>query len=148
VVKAGKLTYVGADGTEQTLDWDNDAVGQYWQEVVFQQKKVKPGDRFHFLGYDLMLPGSFTVHVAVKESEKVDRLVPKKEGKTIKVVREPATLLRVETVPGKIMVNGTPVQLPIKTVWLDSKLTPVRELFQMPGLGTVTLYRTTKEAAL
>jgi hypothetical protein len=148
VVKAGKLTYAGADGTEQTLDWHNDAVGQYWQEVVFQQKKVKAGDRFHFLAYDLMLPGSFTVRVAVKESETVDRLVPKKEGKTIKIVREPATLLRVETVPDKIMVNGTPVQLPIKTVWLDAKLLPVRELFQMPGLGAVTLYRTTREAAL
>jgi transglutaminase-like putative cysteine protease len=148
VVKGGKLTYTGADESEQTLDWDDEAVGQYWQEVVFQKKKVKPGDRFHFLSYELMLPGALTIRVAVKESDKVDRLISKKEGKTIKIVREPTTLLRVETVPDKITVGGNPVQLPTKTIWLDSKLQPVREQFQMPGLGAITLYHTTREAAL
>jgi transglutaminase-like putative cysteine protease len=148
VVKGGKLTYTGADGSEQTLDWDDEVVGQYWQEVVFHKKNVKTGDKFKFLDYQLVLPGALTVQVAVKENEKVDRLLQKKEGKSIKIVREPVTLLRVETVPEKILVGGTPIQLPSATFWLDTKLTPVRQQITMPGLGAIVFYNTTKEAAL
>jgi transglutaminase-like putative cysteine protease len=148
VVKDGKLTYTAPDGTEQTLEWDDDAVGPYWQEMVFQKKNVKTGDKFKFLDYQLMLPGALTVQVAIKENDNVDRLFQKTEGKVTTIVREPVSLLRVEAVPDKFVVGGTPVQLPTKTVWLDAKFLPVREQFQMPGMGAITLYNTTKEAAL
>src|SRR5262249_12820671 len=36
---------------------------------------------------------------------------------------------------------------PAKRVWLDKKLVAVREQFDMPGLGPITFYNTTKEAA-
>jgi hypothetical protein len=148
VVKAGKLTYTAPDETQQTLDWNDDAIGQYRQEVIFEKKKVKTGDRFKFLSYELLLPGPLTIRVVVKDFEGVDRLAPKKEGKTIKIVREPAKLLRVETIPDKVVVGDREIQLPAKIVWLDGKFMPVREQFEMPGLGPITFYHTTKEAAL
>ncbi len=150
-VKAGKLiytTHTDEGETEQTLDWDDSAIGQYRQEVIFEKKKVKAGDRFKFLSYELLLPGALTIGVVVKDVEVVDRLVAKKSGKTIRIVREPAKLLRVETVPEKFMLRGTPVQLPSKIVWLDARLMSVREQFEMPGIGAITFYNTTKTAAL
>src|SRR5262249_46031933 len=52
-------------------------------------------------------------------------------------------LLRVEVTSDKIM----DVQLPPLTMWLDEERTPVRSEADMPGLGKLTLYRTTKALA-
>ena len=148
-VKDGKVTLGNsADNSERKLAWNDEVVGQYYQEMVYQKKKVKAGDRFKLLSYELLLPGVLTVRVTVKDVEAVDRLVRKKEGTGSKIVREPVRLLRVEAVPDKIMVGETPVQLPTKIVWLDANLAPVREQFEMPGLGAIVLYHTARTAAL
>jgi transglutaminase-like putative cysteine protease len=148
-VKGDKLVLTNSgDDTEVVLPWDDKAIGFYAQQILFQKKKVKSGDRFSFVAYELQLPGVMTQQCIVKDQEKTDRLVQKKDGKTVKVVRDPATLQRVETVPDKIEVNGIPIQLPSVTYWLDSKLMPVRQQSEIPGLGAITLYNTTKEAAL
>jgi hypothetical protein len=148
VVKGDKLIFTGGDGTEQTLPWNDKAIGYYRQDTIFQKEKVKPGDRLEMVGYELVLPGAITVRLTVKEREAVDQLTAKKDSKGVKVLREPATLLRVDLVPDKIEVGDTTVQLPGATVWLDAKLTPVRQQFEMPGLGPITVYNTTKAAAL
>src|SRR5207249_4331295 len=57
------------------------------------------------------------------------------------------SLLRVDAVPDKIDVPGKSVQLPSITHWLDADLLPARTQFDMPPLGKVTLYRTTREIA-
>jgi hypothetical protein len=137
-----------ADDSVRKLPWDGTALGLYAQELFFQKKKVKPGDKLHFVSYELLLPGPITVRSIVKDVEATDQLVGKTEGKLLKIVREPARLLRVDTLPDKIEVGGTTIQLPGKTVWLDAKRMPVREQFDMPGLGAITMYTTTKEAAL
>jgi transglutaminase-like putative cysteine protease len=163
VVKGGKLALAAGDD-EVLLPFSDKVVGYYHQETVFQKRKVKPGDRFEVVSYELLLPSALTLRLAVKDREKVDRLVPKKGGprgagggdrrehtpaeRTSKVIREPAALLRVEMVPDKIEVGDTPVQLPTTILWLDGTLTPVRQQFEMPGLGAIVLYTTTKAAAL
>jgi transglutaminase-like putative cysteine protease len=53
----------------------------------------------------------------------------------------------VEAVPDKVEVNGNAVQLPRMVSWLDDKMDPVRSEMEMPGLGTITLYRTSKAVA-
>ncbi|MFO0842978.1 MAG: transglutaminase-like domain-containing protein [Gemmataceae bacterium] len=143
---------VSLDGKEQgvrKLPFPADALGLYAQEAVFARKKVKPGDKLAVTSFEIALNGPLTIRAVVKDKEKVDQLAARKdkEGKLV-VGREPAVLLRVETTPDKVNVGGTEVQLPAKTVWLDEKLLPAREQFEMPGLGMVTLYNTTKEAAL
>ena len=96
----------------------------------------------------MLLPGTLTIQSTVKDIESVDRLETKVvDGKT-KVVRTPTKLLRVDAVPDAIKVGGTEVFLPTKAIWLDAKMMPAREQFDMPGLGTLTMYTTTKDAAL
>ncbi len=148
-VDGGNLLLRAGEDEARRAPWDDRSVGLYAQETVFQKQKVKPGDKLAVVSYEIMLPGPMTIRAVVKDKEKVDQLVTKKDadGKPV-ISRSPASLLRVETTPDPINVGGTEVRLPSKTVWLDGRLLPVREQFEMPGLGTVTLYTTTKEAAL
>lgn len=131
------------------LPYDAASVGLYAQEVFFRAKKVKPGDKLSVVSYEILLGGPITIRAEVKDKEKVDRLEAKKtkDGK-VEIVREPVTLLRVESTPDPVTVGGQKIQLPARTVWLDGTLMPARELFEMPGIGAIVVYTTTKEAAL
>ncbi len=131
------------------LPFPEECLGLYAQETIFQRKKSKPSDKLSLTSFELAFMGPLTIRAEVKDKEKVDQLLMKKdkEGKLL-ISREPAVLLRVETTPDAVLVGETRVQLPSKTIWLDSKMMPVREQFEMPGLGVVTLYKTTREAAL
>jgi hypothetical protein len=148
-VEGGKLVVrSSAGGAPARLPWDADAVGLYHQDRLFQLRKVKPGDRFSFVGYELALRAPLTVRVAVKDFETTDVLVTRKDGKgQLQVTRQPARLLRVEVRPDKVEVGGTAVQLPAQVTWLDDELMPVRQQSELPGLGKVTFYQTTREAA-
>jgi transglutaminase-like putative cysteine protease len=149
VVKGGKLALTtNADDSESLVPWNDEAVGYYTQQTICAQKKIKPDDTFKMVAYELMLRGTMTFTCTAKKEEKTDRLVEKKEGKEIKVVREPATLLRVEMVPDKIPLGEREVQLPTNVIWLDAKRTVVRQQFEFFGIGQIIFYNTTKEAAL
>src|SRR5262249_2297261 len=56
-------------------------------------------------------------------------------------------LLRVEAVPDKVTVGGAAIQMPGMIAWLDGEREMVRSEMELPGLGKVTLYRTTKAIA-
>jgi hypothetical protein len=133
----------------QKVPFDTKSMGLYAQDVIFRHKKVKPGDKLTIVSYEVMLAGTITLRAVVKDKEKVDQLVAKKgaDGKVV-ITRAPATLLRIDTTPDPIKIGGNEVRMPMKSAWLDSTLMPVREQFEMPGLGLVTFYTTTKEAAL
>src|SRR5262249_57369501 len=78
-----------------------------------------------------------TVHAAVKDFEEVD------------VLGERRKLLRVETTSDKVKgPNGELVPLPKATFWLGEDLTRVCSSTEIPSLGTLKTYRTTKAAAL
>ena len=130
------------------MPWNDEAVGPYYQETVFQRRKVKAGDRFTMITYEPMILGILTLRVSVKGEEKVDRLVSRKKGEALEIVREPVRLVRADIVPDKIEIEGRQIPLPIKRFWLDARQLPVRDQFEQAGLGTVTFYNTTKKAAL
>jgi hypothetical protein len=147
-VKDGALLFRSSlDENVHKLPFDNNAVGMYRQDVVFQKRKAKAGDRFKVVSYELALPAVVTLQIHVKDAEAVDRLAEEKTDKGTEIVRVPVRMLRVDAVPEKIEVGDRQIQLPTKRVWLDAKLMPVREQFDLPGLGTITLYNTTKQAA-
>lgn len=146
-VENNKLV-VRQGGTSRALPWDDRAIGMYAQDVIFQKKKVKPGDKLTLVTYELLLPGLLTIDAEVKPAEKVDQLVVKSEDGKTRIDRAPATLLRVDATPQAIEAGGQKVQLPGKMAWLDGKLLTVREQFDMPGLGPITFFATTKAAAL
>jgi transglutaminase-like putative cysteine protease len=136
-VKGGQLevSVNGKTQLERKIPWNDQVIGLYRQERLFQERKVKPGDQFSYLSYEPTYNVVVTNRVRVLDEEEVNCLSVKK------------TLLRVETVPDKIEVPGTSVQLPTLVSWLDKELRPVRSEFELPLLGTVTLHRTTKAEA-
>jgi hypothetical protein len=149
-VEGGNLMLkTSADDAVRKLPFDTNSLGLYAQEVIFRTKKVKPGDKLAATSYEILLGGTITIRATVKGMEKVDELLEKRaaDGKTT-ITRAPVSLLRVDTVTDPVKVGGTEIKLPGKTVWLDGRLMPAREAFEMPGLGLITVYTTTKDAAL
>jgi transglutaminase-like putative cysteine protease len=118
----------------QPAPWDDRALGLHAQHALFQARKVKQGDRFEYVSFEPSVNLVVTTRVEVKGYEDVELF----GGKTRK------KLLRVEATPDKI----ENVQLPTMTAWLDETLTPARAEAEIPGLGKLVRYRTTKENAL
>src|SRR5262249_48790719 len=56
-------------------------------------------------------------------------------------------LLRVEVTPEKIETPHGAIQLPGMISWLDKDMLPVRSQMEMPGLGPITFYRSTRDVA-
>src|SRR5262249_21005270 len=102
------------------------------EQQIFKDKAAKPGDTFSYLHYEPVVNSVVTVQVAVKGFEQVEVTGLKQK------------LLRAEAIPNKILE----LQLPATTFWLDQELLVVRSQVDMPGLGKLTLVRTSKEAAL
>jgi hypothetical protein len=126
----------GGRRQEKTVPWNDEVIGLSRQERLFQEKKVKPGDRFDYLTFEPTITSVLHTSVSVKDYEDVDVL---KGTQRVK-----ARLLRTEAVADKIQN----IQLPILVTWLDERLQPVRSQLEMPGLGQLTLYRTTRAVAL
>jgi hypothetical protein len=136
----------GNEAEGKKLPWNDKAIGMARQDQLFREHKVKPGDRFDYLNYELALATAVPVRVTVKEVEETDLLEAKKDGMKIKVEHVQRKLLRAEAVSDKVEVGGQAVQLPKLVSWLDKDLQTVR--FEMDlGLGVLTGYRTTKEVA-
>jgi transglutaminase-like putative cysteine protease len=126
----------GQAGLDKKIPWDDHVVGLYRQDHLFKEKNVHPKDQFSFRSYQPELTHVVTTRVTVKDYEEVDVLGPK--GAKTK-----QRLLRVEAVADKV----AGIQLPALTVWLDQERQPVRTQMEIPGLGNITLYRTTRETA-
>ncbi|MGE3807720.1 MAG: hypothetical protein AB7K24_23910, partial [Gemmataceae bacterium] len=120
---------------ERKLPWNEKVIGLYKQDNLFRTKKVKPGDEFSYLAYEPTINAVVTTKVKVMDFEDVD-LRGKKEK-----------LLRVEAVPGKIEVGNTSFQLPTLISWIDKDYVTRKSRVEVPGLGILWLYRTTKEDA-
>jgi hypothetical protein len=139
----GKKLFIKTGPAERRIDWDETCLGLYAQEQSFVRNKSKPGDTLRLSTFELSAEIPLGLKVTVKPAEEVDRLVL--EGGTIQ--REKVQLVRAEIVSDKIWIGGKETQLPPKTVWLDEAGNIVREQFEFPGLGMVTQYTTTQEAA-
>jgi hypothetical protein len=145
----GDELIVGIKGREETrrVKWDPTALGMRKQESIFRDRDVNPGDHFDYRSFEISLLTAVTVRIAVKDPEEVEFLTPKKEGDRTVARREKRKLLRVEALSDKVQIDGNAVQLPGMVSWLDGNREVVRSQMELPGLGLVTLYRTTKEIA-
>jgi Transglutaminase-like superfamily len=148
VVEGDELV-VGVKGQPDTrrVKWDATVLGMGKQDSLFLDRKVKPGDHFSYRSFELSLLTAVTVRVAVKDFEEKDVLAPKKAGDKTVAERTKKRLLRADAVPDKVLVGDNEVQLPRLVTWLDEKQEVVRSEMELPGLGTITLYRTTKAIA-
>jgi transglutaminase-like putative cysteine protease len=137
-VEGKQLHVTSNDGSlDKRVGWNDQVIGLYRQERIFQDRRAKPGDQFTYLSYEPTITRVATFHVSVKDEEEVELLRVKQR------------LLRVEAVPEKIKLAGdNSVALPTMTTWLDNDLLPVRTQTEIPGLGTIVLYRTTRAVAL
>lgn len=122
---------VGNVPLNKRVPWNDDVVGLARQERLFQEKRVRPGDKFTYLSYEPMITAIVNTRVAVRDYEDVEVLGDKRR------------LLRVEISTDPI--QG--VQLPPLVSWLSADLRTVRSEVEMPGLGQMVLYRTTAEIA-
>ena len=113
--------------------WDDRVMGLYQQQQLFKEYKVRPGDRFSYLSFEPTVNLVVTTNVAIKDYESVAVL-----GST-----EKRRLLRAEIKPEKI--ENTP--LPTAVYWLNEDLQIVRSQVEIPGLGLITLHRTTRAIA-
>jgi hypothetical protein len=134
----GEQLHIKIRGNGRQLDkrnpWNSKVIGLYRQDGIFREHKVKPGDRFSYLSYQPEVTTVVRTHVSVKDYEEVPAVASRAKQR----------LLRVEETSDKI----GEFQLPPLTLWLDQDLAPVRSQVEMPGLGRMTLQRTTRAAAL
>jgi hypothetical protein len=134
-------------GTERKLPWNDAVIGLARQTRLFREKQVKPGDQFEYLNYELPLLAAVKVRVKVLDAQDVDLLEVRQDAGQTKVERVSRTLLRVEAHSDKVRVGENTIQLPRLVSWLDKDWEVVRSEMEMPGLGRVTLYRTSRAAA-
>lgn len=109
-----------------------DLVTYLTEESFLKQKQAKPGDRLTYRLFEPTVNNVIRVHVEVKGYEQVPL-----DGVNRK-------LLRVVAKPDKIQN----VQLPSSTFWYDEEYRPLITETEIPGLGELTLRRTSKEKAL
>ncbi len=142
------LLRVGVNPREFPFPWNDKAVGTYKAEQLFKERKLKPGDSYDYLSFELSVQSAVQVKVKARDFEEVDVLeVANPNAPNPAVTRIKKKLLSVDIQPGKVKVQGNEIQLPKLTSWLDSEYVPVRSQTELPGLGLVTMYRTTEAVA-
>jgi len=132
----GPMLKLTLDGTKplKPAPWDEYVLGVHRQRTLLRDKNVKPGDELSYRSFEPTVNLVITSKVKVKGYETVEAFPGKAKRK----------LLRVETHVDKI----ENLQLPPYVAWLDDDREVARAQFEVPGLGQVLLYRTTREAAL
>ena len=121
--------------------WNDDVVGLYKQQLLPQERNLKPGDRFAYLSFEPSINLVLKTEVVAKGYRDVEVKGKSKKQK----------LLLIETIPEKIEYKQGPdtvkVQLPITLSWLDENLEPVKMEVEIPSLGPIVIYRSTKAQA-
>lgn len=146
-VEGDKLVLRSGDKVLGALPWNDAAVGPHYQETLLAKKKVKAGDTLEYLAFEPGVMQAVKVKVHVKEPEEVDLLrVVKKDEKT-SVERVTARLLRVDVAPGKVKIGEQEVPLPGLAQWVTAEYQTSRSQLELPGMGVITLYRTTEDVA-
>ncbi len=135
------------DRAGKAVPWDDKVLGLARIESLFADKKVKPGDKLEYLNFEPSLLATVKVRAVIKPPEEVDVLEAVKDGAATRVERVKKSLVRVEATSDKVMVGDSAIQLPRLVSWLSKDLQTVRSQMELPGLGQLTLYRTTQKVA-
>jgi hypothetical protein len=137
-VKDGKMhvtiTHPGGRLSRQ-YDWNGKVIGLHAQDLIFQKRKAKEGDKFSFQSYEPSLNTAVTVRVVVGAEEEVMVDGVKKR------------LLRATLTADKIEARGASIQLPPIIVWLDKDGRAVQRQLELAPLGRILLTRTTQAKA-
>jgi hypothetical protein len=141
----GKEIRLKLNGTKE-LDpapWNSEVLGLFKQQHLLKERKPKADDRFTYLSFEPSINKVIKAEVVVKGEREVAIRGEKKKRK----------LLLVETVPEKVEYKRGPdkvemIQLPVSLTWLDDQFEPVKSEVEVPGLGPLVMYRTTKALAL
>jgi hypothetical protein len=122
--------------------WNNKVVGLFNQQFLPQAHNLKPGEKFTYLSFEPSINLVLKTEVIAKGYREVD----------VKGKNKRQKLLLIETIPEKIEYKQGPdivkVQLPITMSWLDENLEPVKMEVEIPSLGPIVIYRSTKAQAL
>ena len=98
---------------DRKVDWNEDVIGLHRQYQIYQERQVKPGDRFSYYTYEPLFWGRLSYGVNGQGRGEVEMLGTKKK------------LLRVEVVSDKIEIQGKSIQLPSMVLWLDKNRQPL-----------------------
>jgi transglutaminase-like putative cysteine protease len=132
--KTMRVTVQGPVDNEREIPWNPKVVGSAQEYRLLRDRKAKPGDKIDYLYFEPTVNAIVTVRADVRAIEET----PVGNGK-------PRKLLRVQVKPDRIQN----VQLPASVQWVDpDSYKPIKTQSELPGLGTLTLVRTTREAAL
>jgi hypothetical protein len=118
---------------EKKIPWNSDSIGMWAEELIYAQRKIQPGDRFKFRKFVPELDTHLLVQVEAGEPEETALL----DGKTARLLKVVTKIQKVES-----------LELPQETVWLSADREPVKRQSQIPGLGQIVTFRTTKDRAL
>jgi hypothetical protein len=123
--------------------WNNEVLGLYKQQNLFKHRDLKAGDKFTYLSFEPTINLVIKADVAVKGYREVH----------LKGAKEKRKFMLVEIVPEKVEFKRGPdkvekIQLPVSLTWLDENSEPVKSEVEVPGLGPLVMYRTTKAKAL
>jgi hypothetical protein len=116
----------------KSIPLPDDIITYLAEDALVQQRRPKPGDRLSYRLFDPTTVNVIRFDIEVKGYEQVPL-----DGVNRK-------LLRMVTKPEKI--QG--VQLPSQTLWYDDEYRLVLSEGDVPGLGELTLRRTSREKAL
>jgi hypothetical protein len=123
--------------------WNTDVLGLYKQQTLFKQRDLKAGDKFTYLSFEPTINLVVKAEVTIKGQREVQ----------LKGGKEKRQLTLVEIVPQKVEFKRGPdkvekIQLPASLIWLDENSEPVKSEVDVPGLGPLVMYRTSKAKAL
>jgi predicted transglutaminase-like cysteine proteinase len=123
--------------------WRSDVLGLYKQETLFKDRDLTPGSKFSFNSFEPVINTVVKMEVVVKGEREV----------LLKGSKDKQKLLLVEVIPEKVEYARGPdkvekIQLPIRQMWLDSKGVARKSEVEIPGLGPIVTYRTTKASAV
>lgn len=114
--------------------WTDRVLGIARQQTFFKNRELEPGDEFHYLSFEPSINLVVTTRGKVVGMEDVETFPGAPKLK----------LLRVNLKADRIQS----FQPPPLTVWLNGERDVVRSETDVPGLGRMTLVKTTREQAL
>lgn len=144
----GNKMFVKAPGaqTEREVPFDPEAIGPRKQEALLREKKIKSGESIKYKSFEASLLMVTNIEAKVRQMEDIDIFIVDKDDPS-KVERKSRKLLRIDVIPEPIKILGTPLQLPSQAIWVDENYETLRSKTEMPGMGILHLFRTSKEAA-
>jgi hypothetical protein len=139
----GKQIKLTLNGTTplKPAPWNSDVVGLYKQEFLFKDRDLQAGSKFTYMSFEPLINRVLKTEVIVKGQREL----------VLKGSNEKKKLLLVEVVPEKVEYKSgdkmESLQLPVKRMWLDENLVPAKTETEIPGMGPIITYRTTKAVA-